>query len=185
MRTTSFQRNCALENDEQAVSFAINTIKQKYPGCRIEKIEDEIRQKKGIDYIVHTTNGQINIDVKIRHNIESYWSSGDGQDLMMEFKQGSAEYGWGTDPNLETDWVLFCFPFGNDFFYKMNNWKKSVWMPHNLIQNVIIPKLKNKLPVIKGWNGYAYSYCICPKIADLRQLYQNHTSEYRECYEMP
>jgi len=168
-RTTSFESNCKIESDPTAVTFANKAIASRYPGCRIEMVTDKARQLKGIDYIAHTPNGPINIDVKIRKGVESYWKW-DGQDVLLEYKQGSAKYGWGTDPSLETDLILFLFPWGKPEQYKSSGWTKSLWLPHRFVRDYI-SRYKSSCGERAGYNGYAYSYCISPTITQLENAW--------------
>lgn len=172
MRTTTFEANCIIENDPAAIEMAHTVIEKRYPGCTIERVLDKARQTQGIDYIAHTRRGPINIDVKIRKGCERYWGDGHHQDVMIEYKQGSSNVGWGTNTKLKTDMVLFLFPFGSKSTYKRRSWARALWLPHEFVTN-FVNKHKDDCKKRKGWNGYAYSYCIIPTIKQLQNCWKN------------
>jgi hypothetical protein len=177
-RTTSFESNCKLENNPVAIAFAKEVISKRYPGCRIEKVEDRERQLLGIDYIVHTPNGPINIDVKIRKGCESYW--GCGQDVLIETRQGKSDVGWGTNPDLKTDFVLYLFPWGDKRRYKRAGWATSLWLPHDYIQRLCATN-HGLSESRRGWNGYAYSYCISPTLQQLGKFWDSMDYRLPHC----
>lgn len=170
MRTTSFGRNIALETDPVAVRHTMKLIRERYPDCRIETVTDMDRQLRGIDYIAHTKSGPINIDVKVRYNCERYWTSGFGQDIAIEYRQHES-VGWGCNRSLDTDFILWSFPFGDKKQYRRNGWLQGIWLPHDFVCDFVESEREN-CRKNRGWNGHAYSYFIIPTMGQIRDYFE-------------
>lgn len=110
---SSWERGVAVENDQRSIRVCKEEIQRWWGPCVVEKIEEKELQLAGIDYIAHKPDGtQIKIDVKVRARGPEFWDIKDkwSQDVMAEYQQTSSP-GWAVNEDLETDFVLWVWPW--------------------------------------------------------------------------
>jgi len=163
-RVTDFNSNCQLENSPEASLIIRRAISSQFGNkVTITKVTDKPRQLQGIDFIVVTPEGkEINIDVKVRDakSCERFWKG--TQDCAVEWSQSEGTLGWGSNPGLSTDYVLFVWvglenPTYTPYFF----------VDHQVLLEVTCPEFRqgvNRPACFRdnsGFNGHTYSRFLC------------------------
>jgi len=167
-----YERNLQIESDPAAIKILKRWRDNKFPGATLEKVDDYTRQKQGIDYIVSGTyeNGEqyaYNIDIKVRQAkdfVDRYWHNDPSrQDVLFEYKQGDAPYGWANDPNSKTDYVLHIFVGMTDGDIE-RGFLEAVSVPHQICELLTtgyrLGAMKNRYQVCPAHNGVATTYSV-------------------------
>lgn len=157
-----------IEFEKENKGFSLAAIEKYWPNCDVEEVTDLKRQKQGIDFIVKTDSGPVNIDVKLRRMEKIAWHDPSEQDVLIEYMQNTGP-GWAVHPDAKTDVVLYVWPdlINTEFDWCLKlPYKACKIMAMNRQELLWAGRAKGKT----AWNGVSSSAFILVKIKELHEI---------------